>query len=199
MSSATHFGRDTHLPCQHAHRKRHTRLSNARHSVGRSVGRWAATLRCSYVRRYVGLHVTAWHFHKQNGEFLMARPPAHACVPPSGTPPSRLVPVLSCLGWDCHVVRFLAVSHRLQGVCWSADGQRAAHNDRQAASMTSDAKGRCVFSTINNTFRLSSLDSIPTSVLRDVTSTVARCNVGVALRLPHLTLVCLVLPQRSLF
>lgn len=54
-----------------------------------------------YVRRYVGLHVTAWHFHRQNGEFMMA------------------------------------------------------------ASMTSDAKGMCIFSTINNTFRLSSLDSIP--------------------------------------
>jgi len=54
-----------------------------------------------YIRRYVGEKVTAWHFHKQNGDFLMA------------------------------------------------------------ASMNSDAVGLCVFSTINNTFRLGDLNSIP--------------------------------------
>lgn len=54
-----------------------------------------------YVRRYVGINVTAWHFHKQNGEFMMA------------------------------------------------------------ASMNSDATGNCVFSKVNNTFRLSDIRSIP--------------------------------------
>ena len=54
-----------------------------------------------YIRRYVGEKVTAWHYYKQNGDFLMA------------------------------------------------------------ASMTADEVGLCVFSTINNTFRLSDLNSIP--------------------------------------
>jgi len=54
-----------------------------------------------YVRRYVGICVTAWHFHKQNGEFMMA------------------------------------------------------------ASMNSDATGVCIFSKVNNTFRLSDIRSIP--------------------------------------
>ena len=54
-----------------------------------------------YIRRYVGQYVTAWHFHKQNGEFMMA------------------------------------------------------------ASMASNAKGICVFSTVNNTFKLSDINAIP--------------------------------------
>lgn len=54
-----------------------------------------------YIRRCVGEKVTAWHFHKQNGEFMMA------------------------------------------------------------ASMASNAKGICVFSTVNNTFKLSDVNSIP--------------------------------------
>jgi len=61
-----------------------------------------------YIRRYVGTDVTAWHFHKQNGEFMMA------------------------------------------------------------ASMATNAKGICVFSTVNNTFRLSDVNAIPRKAMSPV-------------------------------